>query len=85
MNVILIWDDGVLLRPRGKLILEYFQNHGLVWKRVYSAAVNTNGSLCIICLKCGEQHSNLWKLHLCHSIAANGLCLCLCVRLCEVV
>lgn len=73
MNAILIWEDRVLWRSRGKLILEYFQNHGLVWKGVYSAAANTNGSLCIIYLKCGEQHSNLWKLHLCHAIAANGL------------
>lgn len=42
VNVILIWNGGVLLRPRGKLILEYFQNHGLVWEGVYYADANTN-------------------------------------------
>lgn len=36
---------------KGKTDFGVFQNHGLVWKGVYSAAANTNGSLCIIYLK----------------------------------
>lgn len=65
-NVILMWENRVLLRPRG----EKKKNTGIILKSKFgtkekrnSAAVTTNGSLCIVYVKCEEKYSNLWKLH----------------------
>lgn len=72
VKAVLIWKERAFPTPGGKRVL---QNHGLGRKGVCEAAANTNGRFCIVYSKYGGKYRNFWKLHLCLSIDANGLCL----------